>query len=171
MTEHTNHTTKYHNSYIPTTTRLWNHLNNETRSIIPTKSFKKKVAKNIIPEKPPLYYSLGSKTGNCLLTRLRVGMSKLNAHTFIIQKSDSPHCQCGHQLENVRHYFLHCPLYNQLRNLLFDSITQIINQNFATKPDEEKLSILLHGTSLEGEMIQTVTLNVQNYIFSTKRFG
>ena len=54
---------------------------------ITTQSFKKEISKISSLVKPPKYYSLGSKTGNCLLTRLRVGMSKLNAHSFTTQKN------------------------------------------------------------------------------------
>ena len=171
LTEITNHTTKYHNSYIPATTRLWNHLSNETRSTTSTKSFKKQVTQKSNPDKPPLYYSLGSKIGNRLLTRLRVGMSKLNAHAFKIQKVDSPHCQCGSKLENVRHYLLHCPLYTQLRQQLFDSISLIISEHFATKSDEEKLALMLHGPTLNYDTIRSVAQSVQNYTLSTKRFA
>ena len=50
--------------------------------------------------------------------------------------------------------------YNPLRQLLFGSITHIIHVNFATKPDEEKLALMLHGTTLDGEMIYAVTQSV-----------
>ena len=169
-TEPINRTTKYHNSYIPATTRLWNQLTEETRTKNTKLSFKKEISKILAKEHPPKYYSLGSKTGNCLLTRLRVGMSKLNAHSFTIQGTESPNCHCGSQFENVRHYFLYCPLYIQQRLSLFRSITHIICENFALKSDTEKLNIILHGTSDEYEKISALAQTVQSYILTTKRF-
>lgn len=164
-----NRTTKYQNSYIPATTRLWNSLSNETRALTSTKSFKKETKKIFIPEKPSSYYGLGSKSGNCLLTRFRVGMSKLNADTFKIQQSDSPHCHCGYPVENIKHFFLYCPTYNHIRQSLFDSLTLLTNENFAIKSDDHKISVMLHGPS-DDEAIHQVAYRVQNYIISTKRF-
>ena len=161
-------TTKYQNSYIPATTRLWNQLSEEIRSKTRTQSFKKEMLKTQTVEKPPKYYSLGSKIGNCLLTRLRVGMSKLNAHSFTMQATESPSCHCGSKLENVRHYFLHCPLYMQQRQLLYTSITHAICHDFVSKPDSDKLTLILHGTDNGNE--KTLADIVQNYILSTKRF-
>ena len=169
-TELTNRTTKYHNSYIPATTRHWNRLTEKTRSMNTTKSFKREIYNLMTPEKPPRYYSFGTKTGNCLLTRLRVGMSKLNAHLFITQNVESPNCHCGNTLEDVRHYFLHCKSYNQQRQLLYYSITHITQENFALKSEEEKLKLILHGPANNVEGMQAMAQKVQNYILSTKRF-
>ena len=166
-TEPINQTTKYQNSYIPATTRLWNQLSEETRAKT-TKSFKKEMSKTLTVEKPPKYYSLGSKTGNCLLTRLRVGMSKLNAHSFTTQATESPSCHCGSKLENTRHFFLHCPLYTKQRQLLYTSITHAICHDFVSKPDSDKLTLILHGKDDGNE--KTLADIVQNYILSTKRF-
>ena len=167
-TEHWNRTTKYYNSYIPATTRTWNQLPEKTRTKPTTQSFKKEISRISTSVKPPKYYSLGSKTGNRLLTRLRVDMSKLNAHSFTTQITDSPSCHCGNKLENVKHYFLHCPLYIQQRQKLYTSITSTICQDFVSKPDSDKLTLILHGTDNGKEKILADI--VQKFILSTKRF-
>ena len=68
--------------------------------------------------KPPSYYSLGYKIDNFLHTRLRVGMSSLNAHLFSINSPlvDSPHCKCELIPETVKHYlFLLLQVYSAKR--------------------------------------------------------
>ena len=63
--------------------------------------------------KPKKYkhFSRGSKVGNTLLTRLRVGRSTLPSHLYSIGLIDSPQCQCGYKDCNTSHFILDCPLY------------------------------------------------------------
>ena len=42
------------------------------------------------PPSPLLYFCLGSQTGNILHTKLRLDISKLNAHLFFLQKNRYP---------------------------------------------------------------------------------
>ena len=42
--------------------------------------------------------------------------------------------------------------------------------NFASKSEEEKLKLILHGPANNVEGMQAMAQKVQNYILSTKRF-
>ena len=116
-------------------------------------------------------FSFGSKIGNMHLTRLRVGRSFLNAHSFEINLSDTNLCNCW-RTETVLHYVTECFLYNQERNILYDSMEQYI-PNFLSLPNKRKLDILLYGINNNGDedcRNKCITLAMQNFILQTKRF-
>ena len=99
-------------------------------------------------------------------------MSKLNAHLFTTQQAESTNCHCGHKLENVKHYFLHCPSYIKQQKHLYESISNIICEDYASKSDSDKLPIILHGTTYENEKKNIALAQyVQNYVLYTKRFN
>ena len=114
----------------------------------------------------------GSKIGNALQTRLRVGRSFLNQHSFTVGHSDTPVCQCGRN-ESVDHYLNNCQLYTQERNLLYQSISKLV-PNFERLTTKKKTEILLYGINLDSlepdcRNIRIMML-VQKFIFQTKRF-
>ena len=53
----------------------------------------------------------GSKLGNKYITRIRVGRSYLNDHSYQIQMTPSPQC------ESTLHYFLDCTNHAVVRQL------------------------------------------------------
>ena len=81
---------KSKNSLIPSTTRLWNDLpNNSTRNAQSYNIFKKLTK----PKSPSsMYNKLCTGFHGRLLTRLRLGLSGLNAHRFKYNLHDSPIC-------------------------------------------------------------------------------
>ena len=74
--------------FFPNTTKLWNKLPRNIQS--QNKEDFKSSMKTIF--KPPRYkhFSKGSKLGNFLLTRIRVGKSDLNQHKFTIGLVENP---------------------------------------------------------------------------------
>ena len=149
LTLPSNRTTAYQRSFIPTTIRKWNKLPPTLTSLSSSRSFKREIHQRLGAAKPPPYFNLGHRTGNILHTRIRVGLSHLNAHKFKIQKSssDSPSCECGHQCENEKHYILNCPLYDQLRSQLLLETSSII-PNFLHLDQAYQLRIYLNGENL-----------------------
>ena len=125
--------------------------------------------------KPPRYkhFARGSKLGNILLTRIRVGRSSLNQHKFTIGLSDSPECLCHFRSESPEHFFLDCFLYSLERQLLFDLIEHYV-PNFKRFNKKKKLELILKGVNIDNEEFistnTTLTKAVQNFILSTKRF-
>ena len=162
---------KFNNSFFPNTLKIWNALprNIQFKNIEEFKLCTKKEFK------PPRYkhFARGSKLGNILLTRIRVGRSSLNQHKFTIGLSDSPECLCHFRSESPEHFFLDCFLYSLERQLLFDLIEHYV-PNFKRFNKKKKLELILKGVNIDNEEFistnTTLTKAVQNFILSTKRF-
>ena len=126
--------------------------------------------------KPPRYkhFSLGNKSTNKLLTRIRVGRSDLNQQTFTIGLVDSPECSCHFKFESPEHFFLSCFLYSLERQTLFSLIEHYIPK-FPKLNRKQKLDILLRGINSDDEkctqLNSTLTKAVQHFNLSTKRFA
>ena len=162
---------KFKNSFFPNTSKLWNNLsrNIQCKDLV---EFKTCVKKEI---KPPKYkhFSRGSKIGNSLLTRIRVGRSFLNQHGFTIGLNDSPECLCHFKSESSEHYFLDCFLYTPERQILFLLIEHYV-PNFKRLNKKQQLNLILRGLNIDDEEflhVNTIlTKAVQNFIITTKRF-
>lgn len=110
----------FHRSFLPSTIRQWNLLPLPIRDITSRQDFARQVWQRFGSLEPPTFHSHGSKTGNILHTRLRIGLSTLNAHLFqICHIISSPSCKCGHHNEDTTHYILYCPLHNNHREHCF----------------------------------------------------
>ena len=106
----------YRRSFFPSTSTLWNNLPDSVKRSNSLSSFKRYL---IRPDTPvPKYYYSGEREPQVVHTKLRLGMSDLNAHLFQRHISDNCSCACGYELENARHYLLDCPLYAQQRTAL-----------------------------------------------------
>ena len=162
---------KFNTSFFPNTLKLWNNLTKEIQCK-DIHEFKLSVKKEIKPSRYK-HFSRGNKFANTLLTRIRVGRSFLNQHSFTIGHSDSPECSCHHKFESPEHYFLQCFLYSQERQTMFDLFEHYI-PNFPNLNRKRKLDIILRGINIDNEEFTslniTLTKGVQNFIISTKRF-
>ena len=132
--------------------------------------FKAKLKSKLKPSRYK-HFSYGSRLGNKLWTRIRLGRSSLNAHSFEIQKVGSPSCLCHFRNETPMHYFLDCFLYTIERQLLLDQVGQLV-ANFDKMPKYKKLEILLYGIldNDEIELNKEIVKHVQTFILQTKRF-
>ena len=125
--------------------------------------------------KPPKYkhFSRGTKTGNTLLTRIRVGRSFLNEHGFTIGLNDNPECLCHFKTESPQHYFLDCFLYLPERQTLFGLIEHYV-PNFSNWTKKKKLDLILNGINIDNPdflgLNTTLTKAVQSFILNTNRF-
>ena len=162
---------KFNSSFFPNTLKIWNNLSKSTQ-YKDVDEFKLCIKNEI---KPPRYkhFACGNKLGNTLLTRIRVGRSYLNQHSFTIGHADTPECLCHFKSESPEHFFLQCFLYSPERQILFGLIEHYI-PNFPNLNKKQKLDIILRGINLDNpEFIglnKTLTKAVQNFIISTKRF-
>ena len=88
---------------------------------------KKKRIFEFIRPLPNSIFDIYNPYGIKLLTRLRLGLSHFNEHTFKHGFSDTinPICICGGDIESINHFFLHCPEYFEARQTLFDNIQSI----------------------------------------------
>ena len=108
-------TSIYHRSKIPSTTRIWNALPEQTCTNFSHATFKRHLIELLAILSPPTYFFLGSLITNTLHVKLRLNVSKVNYHIYSIQKSDSLSCSSGHYSENTKHFMLICPLYHAQR--------------------------------------------------------
>ena len=166
-----NRLTSFKNSFFPATIRRWNKLPEEVRNETCNRYFRQAVGQIYALPKPPLYYSLGDKHNNTLHTRLRLGLSSLNAHLFTINSPqvDSPYCTCGPLAETAKHFFFLCPNFNHQRDELEKILTKII-VNYNNLTFKDKLTIVLCGRNLNTADGLAVATAVQKYIRNTKRF-
>ena len=125
--------------------------------------------------KPPKFkhFSRGSKEGNMLLTRIRVGRSDLNQHKFSIGLVDSPDCLCHYKSESPEHFFLNCFLSSPERRILFGLIEHYV-PFFPNLTKREKLELILNGVYIDNaEFLSTNTIIMkatQAFISNTKLF-
>ena len=162
-------TSIYYRSFIPATTRVWNTLPEQTRTDIRYTSFKKHLNTILAPPYPPRYFFLGSLAGNLLHTKLRLQISKLNAHLFFLQKADSPSCSCGYPLEDNKHFLLSCPVFQAQRENLSQSLSLILNTDFSSIPPSEQLDMLIFGTGLRRGVDSEAATALQRFLIQTHR--
>ena len=163
---------KFNNSFFPNTLKMWNSLpkNIQHKDV---DEFKLCIKSEL---KPPKYkhFARGSKIGNTLLAKIRVGRSSLNQHKFTIGLSDSPECLCHNNNESPEHFFLECFLYSLERQILFGLIEHYV-PNFPRINKKLKLELILRGVNIDDtDFYHTNTIltkAVQNFIISTKRFA
>ena len=110
-------TETFKNSFIPSTIKIWNSLDNCKRNLAYCSSLMKNTKSQL------LYY--GNRVSNIKHAQLRMQCSKLNYHLFLLHVRASYDCTCGHNREDVNHYLLHCPLYFQSRNVMFHEINSL----------------------------------------------
>ena len=165
-----NYGTKFSNSYFPYFSKKWGTVQCSTRNLMLFNDYKDRLKINLKPDKFR-HYSYGSRLGNKLWTRLRLGRSFLNSHSFAIGRSDSPTCLCHYKNETSLHYLLDCFLYTVERQSLIDQVNQLVT-NFDRLSKIEQVDLLLFGIP-DNEQFQTnidLAKLVQTYIFQTKRF-
>ena len=108
-----------------------------------------------------------------MLTRIRVGRSYLNQHSFIIGLADSPEYLCHFKSESSDHFFLDCFLYSPERQTLFELIEHYIPK-FNRFSKKQKIYLILRGINIDDEEylhVNNRTQEVQNYLISTNRFS
>ena len=152
-------TSQYYHSFLPSTTRDWNSLSEETKQSESVNSFKLLLTKgkSTVPDR----YYIGSRKAQILLTRIRTNCSSLNLDLFVKNITESPLCRCG-SIENAQHFFFHCKYFEVQRRELLNAISPYVNPS---------LRLLLTGDStLSPQINNEITLKVHKYIIDTHRF-
>ena len=147
------------NSFFPSATNEWNHLNNEIRNSPNINIFKRKI--KLQTPQPPTYFNFGDRKLNIIHTRLRHMCSSLNADLHRVNLKPYPSCNCGHPFEDAIHFFMECPLYEDHRTTLFRDL----NKYTIT------IELLLAGDSnLSTEENIDIFSSVHFYLKRTQRF-
>ena len=110
-------------SFLPTAIRLWNKLDQKVRNS-PTLNMLRISLKKESPDKPTLYY-YGKRWASVHQSRLRMQCSKLNFDLCCrLYVCDSSACRCGATRETAEHFFMDCPLHNEIRDKLFTAVSK-----------------------------------------------
>ena len=163
-------TTSYATSFIPSTTKQWNELPTELSQLVSAKLFSKRLLEIKTPSQPSQYLMYGTKIGNILHTRLRLGSSQLNVHKRAMGNDVSPACSCGNAREDTQHYLFSCPLYEAARLELHQSLSDILNFDFIRLTKHEQTNLLIHGLQLSQQTGKMVAYALQNFFIRTQRF-
>lgn len=173
-------TTSFMKSYIPSTIRLWNGLDPPLRASPTLNSFKSNLKRKLFTTKNPLY-SVHSNIGSLNQTRMRMGLSGLNAHRHkygFIPQSNCPLCHSPK--EDPFHFFFICPNHAAHRQTLFNNVTPFFTGDFEylsrfnilSRTDRTRvLNIFLYGSN---NMIFDDNVNifkhVHHFIINSSRF-
>ncbi|MCG8092513.1 MAG: hypothetical protein JAZ17_02615 [Candidatus Thiodiazotropha endolucinida] len=150
-------TNLFFNSFFPSTIRAWNSLPQVIKDANTVTAFKYQLNRH--RRIPPKYYNAGSRIGQILHARLRMGCSSLNSHLYSKHIVPSPSCDCG-EFESCNHFLLHCPRYSNVRDTYLSGYLQT-----------HSVQELLHGkVTAEDEDNESMFCQVQNFIVKSKRF-
>ena len=150
---------QYYESFLPSTTRLFNALSDDIKNSPSLTVFKTRLNRNTI--KPPAYFYTGSRLGQIYHARLRLKCSSLHQHLFLKKVIDDPLCECV-AVENNQHFFFHCHRYRNLRQELFNKISAFCLPT---------IDVILYGdTDMSVDDNKEIFLAVQDYILKTNRF-
>ena len=76
---------------------------------------------------------------------------------------DNPNCSCGHPNETPAHFFLYCPNYIAIRELMINVINQITDVNIH--------NILYGDSNVSLELNKRIFDSVHRYILNSNRFA
>jgi hypothetical protein len=172
-------TTRYKDSYLPSSTTQWNGLPLELRNTPTLSSYKRNLNKHLSTQiAPPSWFFSGSRHANILHTRLRLDNPSLNCHLFKFGMSDTCACAaCGHPSESTKHFVLECPAFAAPRDIMLATIRDVIapgtHPRFLLDLDRNHLfKITLRGSAeLSHEANSTIFSAVQQFVISTGRFS
>ena len=148
-------------SFIPFSVRLWNSLPIHVRYAPSVSEFKRHLNKD--KKEPNVLYYYGSRWAAIHHTRIRLGCSKLKYDLcFKLHVEDDPSCACGAVYEDAHHFFMDCPLYNDIRTDLVNTVSAVATFDVCN---------LLYGSKhLHREDNMTIFDAVQLFISKTRRF-
>ena len=170
-------TTRYFNSFLPSSVRLWNDLPDDIKESPSLSLFKLKLSKLLFfRHEIPNYFAYGDRFSSIIHTQLRLGQSGLNSHLFEKNIVPSAACSCNFPNENICHFFLYCPLYESHRRKFLRSVASVLapgaHPNLLVDTAMDRLvEIILSGSSdLPDELNTVIFAAVQLYITETRRF-
>ena len=147
----------FKNSFFPSTLMEWNKLDVSLRKCDSFSIFKKETLKFIQPSSNSSY-NCQNPIGIKYITRIRLGLSHLQEHTFkhSFQDSINSICNCGNDVESVIHFFLHCPLYCNKCCTLLNSFSKT-DHTLLGSTDSSLTQILPFGYLETYPLIQITT--------------
>ena len=160
-------------SFFPATLNDWFNLDLNIRNSESISIFKIRLLSCIGPVQININTIFLTIKGLTFLTRLRLGLSRLNEHRFRHNFHDCLHtlCFCSLEIEDTWHYLLHCHHFSHHCVVLMNSGKSICD-NFDSMPDNVKEDLLLYSDSQFDEKINKVILKAAiSYVKNTERFS
>ena len=165
-------TLKFRYSFFPDTSNSWSHLSSFIKTSPSLYVFQKRYM-DLFNVTPNPIYGIHNPVGLKYLTRLRVGLSHLRAHTYQhnFRGTITKYCSCqNNESETVEHYLLHCPRYSLIGSKLFGTLWLIISLLTFTSP-YYTCNLLLYGDpSYDFQTNKTIIEITICYIISSERF-
>ena len=144
-------------SFIPSVIKSWNSIEPKDRNLPHFES--------TVCFAPNVLYNFGERFINIIHAQLRMKCSNLKAHLHLLHVVDSPSCQCGHNMEDNNHYLLKCPLYNTMRNKMFNIVSQ-----YVPYANIDEYILLFGDNEISTENNLEIFKAVHSYIKGTARF-
>ena len=166
-------TSRLQKSFFPSAINSWNSLELDLRNSISLATFKAKMRSILFPHccNNSFHYSFSGRA-SIYHTRLRLGFSCLREYLFRINRCASPFCECGIDIESVKHCFSFCPRYAAQRNLLLTSAANILGDTCSSSSDAKKLNFLLYGVkSVNYDINCALFREVQTFIINSDHFS
>ena len=137
-----------YNSFLPPAVCDWNNIPDEHRNVDSVMAFK-----NVLGRDKPVVPLFENRKEQILHTRIRTNFSVLNYDLYLRSIIDTPLCRCNN-IEIVKHFFLDCPIYNNQRITLVQTVSSFC-------------AVLL-DTLLDGN--STLSLQTNNGIFKAVQY-
>ncbi len=128
-------------------------------------SFKKAVCSSKFKTSSRIYPSNIACSTQVTFTQIQVGFSNLNHDLYHKGCTGTQSCDCGHIMEDSKHFFLICLLYNNPRRDMLNEVQMHCQARITPE-------LLLNGNSCvnEDESMHVITA-VCKFIDESKRFG
>ena len=118
-------------------------------------------------------FDIFNPLGLKLITRLQLGLSHLNEHSFQRNFNDctNPLCTCSLDSESTGHYFLHCNYYNSARISLLNDLNSV-DRTLLDLSGLSLVNVLLYGGPQFDDSQNAYILNSSiKYILISERFS
>ena len=155
-------TAQYQKTFLPNVVNLWNNIDKKLMDSESLDIFKARLSSKTTRISNPLF-EVGTRKWSLIHSQMRMKCSNLNSHLYELHVIDEPTCICGYRKEDVRHYFLFCPLYDGIRDLL---LNYLHDHNFPIN-----INSLLYG--VDGESFKSNSLlfeTIHQFIELSQRF-
>ena len=152
----------FESSFFPSTLKLWNELDLETRTAPTFLQFKAHIKS--VTNQAENHITFGDRKLNIILTRIRHRCSSLRGDLSSVNIIPNSNCDCGAPSESAEHYFFECPLYTEARDRLFQSLNlgTDININFQL--------LTLGCQHFDNETNRSILLSVLRFLKDSHRF-
>ena len=105
-------TVRFQKSFLPNVVNLWNNLDINITTSEDVSIFKSKLN---VSKKGNALFAYGSRKIALIHAQMRMLCSCLNAHLYALHVQEESKCMCGYKLEDNKHFFIYCPMYNIYR--------------------------------------------------------